>query len=177
VPVCSNCGGSDFVWAENLRTGTIGRGTLSLRSGGELALGTRVCRGCGHADLFVKDPTILRQPHTWRPGEFVPIPPRPTITLPSQPAAPTSPAPGPSPPAPAAPGGTTPPAAGRPAEAAALPAPPPPPESPGAAPEPTPGPAPTADVETEAKRAGGPKRPSRRKGAKAKPPNPAILQE
>ncbi len=77
APVCSNCGASDFVWVSNLKTGTIGRGGLSLRAGGELSLGTRVCRGCGHADLFLKDPTILRQPHTWRPGEFVPIPPRP----------------------------------------------------------------------------------------------------
>jgi hypothetical protein len=117
VPVCSNCGGSDFVWAENVRTGGLGRGGLSLRSGGELALGTRVCRGCGHADLFVKDPTILRQPHTWRPGEFVAIPPRgggpsrpasPTPAAPAPLAPPAAPVPAPAPPMPPAPAAPTP---------------------------------------------------------------------
>jgi hypothetical protein len=73
-PVCSNCGANDFVWANELKTGSIGGGTLSLRSRGELSMGTRICKSCGHADLFLKDPSILRQPHTWRPGEFVPIP-------------------------------------------------------------------------------------------------------
>jgi hypothetical protein len=78
APICSNCGATDFVWANDLKTGTLGGGGLSLRSRGELALGTRICRACGHADLFLKDPAILRMPHTWRPGEFVPITPAPT---------------------------------------------------------------------------------------------------
>ena len=43
APVCSNCGASDFVWANELKTGGIGGGSLSLRSRGELALGTRIC--------------------------------------------------------------------------------------------------------------------------------------
>ena len=74
-PVCSNCGASDFVWANDLKTGgSLSAGTLSLRPKGELSLGTRICKSCGHADLFLKDPSILRTPHTWRPGEFVPIP-------------------------------------------------------------------------------------------------------
>ena len=78
-PVCSNCGASDFVWANDLKTGGgLGGGTLSLRARGELAMGTRICKSCGHADLFLKDPSILRMPHTWKPGEFVPIPAAPS---------------------------------------------------------------------------------------------------
>ncbi|MGA7649366.1 MAG: hypothetical protein WBW40_01480, partial [Thermoplasmata archaeon] len=78
APVCSNCGATDFVWANDLKTGGLGGGSLSLRARGELSLGTRVCRACGHADLFLKDPSILRMPHTWKPGEFTPITPRPS---------------------------------------------------------------------------------------------------
>ncbi|MGC2204658.1 MAG: hypothetical protein WA719_01855 [Thermoplasmata archaeon] len=103
-PVCSNCGAGDFVWANELKTGTIGGGTLSLRSRGELSMGTRICRGCGHADLFLKDPAILRMPHVWRPGEFVPIPSSPGHHSPhgSEPKPPESPA-APTPPPVAAP--------------------------------------------------------------------------
>jgi len=107
APVCSNCGASDFVWANDLKTGGLGGGSLSLRSRGELSLGTRICRACGHADLFLKDPSILRMPHTWKPGEFTPITPRPAahhaaaapyVTAP--PPAPVAPAAPPPPPAP-----------------------------------------------------------------------------
>ncbi len=72
-PTCSNCGAGDFVWANELKTGNLSGGTLSLRSRGEIPLGTRICRTCGHADLFLRDLTILHQPHTWRQGEFIPI--------------------------------------------------------------------------------------------------------
>ncbi len=72
MAVCSNCGGSEFVWADAVRTGFVGRGKLALRSRGELALGTRICRTCGHADLFLRDPTILKEPHRWKEGEFRP---------------------------------------------------------------------------------------------------------
>src|SRR5208283_1638390 len=78
APICSNCGASDFVWANDLKTGGLGGGSLSLRARGELSLGTRICRSCGHADLFLKDPSVLRMPHTWKPGEFTPITPRPS---------------------------------------------------------------------------------------------------
>jgi len=94
APVCSNCGGMDFVWANDLKTGSLGGGSLSLRSRGELSLGTRICRACGHADLFLKDPSILRMPHTWRPGEFTPIVPR---APPAHQPAPPTPAPPPAP--------------------------------------------------------------------------------
>ena len=90
-PSCTNCGGSDFVWVNDLKTGSIGGGSLSIRSRGELSLGTRICRGCGHADLFLKDPSILRMPHTWRPGEFVPIVPRPAAPPPPAPITPAAP--------------------------------------------------------------------------------------
>ncbi|MCI4323416.1 MAG: hypothetical protein L3K03_05275 [Thermoplasmata archaeon] len=132
APVCTNCGSTDFVWAGELKTGgKISPGNLSLRGGGELPLGTRICRACGHADLFLRDVTILKAPHHWRPGEFVPIaapapsraptapppaaaPPRPSVVTaaPSPPAStpyppttippPTAPTP-PSPPSPSAP--------------------------------------------------------------------------
>jgi len=171
VPVCSNCGGNDFVWAENLKTGGLGRGGLSLRSGGELAIGTRVCRGCGHADLFVKDPTVLRQPHTWKPGEFVPILPRPTgpqkppETAPV-PAAPVAVPPHAAPPQPALvkPPPPAPPPTAAPAAAVAT-GTPAPPESPPATAE--------AAGEGDAAR----KRPSRRKGTKAKPSAPPLVHE
>ncbi len=173
MPVCSNCGGSDFVWAENVKTGGFGRTGLSLRSGGELALGTRVCRGCGHADLFVKDPTILRQPHTWRPGEFVPIPPRSgTAPKPSNPASPATPAPpAPAPSAPArspspaipAPAPSPAPAVADPAEAAAAPAA----ETSTL----------TSDGEGGSPADGEAKKPARRRKTKAKAESPAVIHE
>jgi hypothetical protein len=74
APICSNCGGTDFLWASELKTGgRLGGGPLSLRAAGELTLGTRICRTCGHADLFLKDVKILHTPQAWRPHEFVPI--------------------------------------------------------------------------------------------------------
>jgi hypothetical protein len=73
APVCSNCNGTDFVWANELKTGMTGGGALSIRARGDLPLGTRICRSCGHADLFLRDISILHQPHLWRPGEFIPI--------------------------------------------------------------------------------------------------------
>src|SRR5580658_7414844 len=121
APVCSNCGASDFVWANDLKTGSIGGGTLSLRSRGELSIGTRICRSCGHADLFLKDPSILKMPHTWKPGEFVPIPApaahhgEKKTEAPYAPAPSVSPPPPPSPPAP-------------PPSLSPAPPPPPPPE-------------------------------------------------
>ncbi|HTZ61245.1 MAG TPA: hypothetical protein VMC82_01175 [Thermoplasmata archaeon] len=135
-PVCSNCGASDFVWANELKTGSIGGGTLSLRSRGELAMGTRICKACGHADLFLKDPSILRQPHTWRPGEFVPIPSSSAhsghhSTPASAPAAPPVPMPAPSNPAP--------PMTPSPPIVAPPPPPPPPPDPAGAPPADDPG--------------------------------------
>ncbi|HEY1198321.1 MAG TPA: hypothetical protein VGG32_06305, partial [Thermoplasmata archaeon] len=115
APVCSNCGASDFVWANDLKTGGLGGGSLSLRARGELSLGTRICRACGHADLFMKDPSILRMPHTWRPGEFTPITPRPASPPTHHAAHPTpETAPAPS-------------LAGRPVTAPAAPSPTPPP--------------------------------------------------
>jgi len=77
APVCSNCNGTDFVWANELKTGITGA-SLSLRARGEVPLGTRICRTCGHADLFLRDISILHQPHNWRPGEFVPIVAKPS---------------------------------------------------------------------------------------------------
>ncbi|MGC2035478.1 MAG: hypothetical protein WA761_08560, partial [Thermoplasmata archaeon] len=74
APTCSNCGASDFVWANDLRTGMTGSGSLSVRPRGEIGMGARICRACGHADLFLRDIAILHQPQRWRPGEFVPIP-------------------------------------------------------------------------------------------------------
>ena len=99
APTCSNCGASDFVWANDLKTGGIGGGSLSLRSRGELSLGTRICRSCGHADLFLKDPSILRQPHTWKPGEFTPITSKPA-NGPAPHSGPASTAPSATPPPP-----------------------------------------------------------------------------
>lgn len=75
MPVCTNCGSEEFLWTDAVRTGSLTRSSLALRPGGELALGARLCRGCGHADLFVKDVAILRDPQRWSPGEFVVVPP------------------------------------------------------------------------------------------------------
>jgi hypothetical protein len=134
APVCSNCGASDFVWANDLKTGSRGSGGLSLRAKGELDMGTRICRGCGHADLFLKDPSVLRLPHTWRPGEFTPIPSRPPAVAPT-PAAPRPapvPAPTPTPVAPPAP--PTPPPASPAAPPLSDPTPPAEPPAPESAP-------------------------------------------
>lgn len=129
APVCSNCNGTDFVWANELKTGMTGA-SLSLRARGEVPLGTRICRTCGHADLFLRDISILHQPHNWRPGEFVPIVAKSSAPKPSHPAhapevtAPPAPAPAPAP------------------QASPPPAPPPPPPPPPAEPAPaTPPPA------------------------------------
>jgi hypothetical protein len=103
APTCSNCGAGDFVWANELKTGNLSGGTLSLRSRGEIPLGTRICRTCGHADLFLRDLTILHQPHTWRPGEFVPITPKPSAPKPAPTHAHAHPPAAPPPPPPAAP--------------------------------------------------------------------------
>jgi hypothetical protein len=113
-PTCSNCGANEFVWANELKTGMTGGGTLSLRSRGEVPLGTRICRTCGHADLFLRDLSILHQPHTWRPGEFVPItpkaaPPKPAPVTHAHPAPPPSPPPPPPAALPSAPYALTPP--------------------------------------------------------------------
>jgi hypothetical protein len=90
APTCSNCGTNDFVWANELKTGTglAGTGTLSLRTRGEIPLGTRICRTCGHADLFLRDLSILRNPASWRQGEFVPIQSKATAKPASPPPAP-----------------------------------------------------------------------------------------
>lgn len=182
APVCSNCGGSDFVWANDLKTGGLGGGSLSLRSRGELSLGTRICRACGHADLFLKDPSILRMPHTWRPGEFTPITPRPAAPThhpgavapshhaappPPPPALPAAPAPESAPPPPPPPPVETPPPA---------PPAPPPPEAPASPPVIETAP-PIVAEETPAAPEPG-KKPARRKGSRAKggkdPPDPAA---
>ncbi|MHB8351766.1 MAG: hypothetical protein ACYDFT_03615 [Thermoplasmata archaeon] len=74
APICINCSGTEFVWAGELKTGgRFASGPLALRAGGELPLGTRICRSCGHAELFLRDVTVLQSPHHWRPGEFIPI--------------------------------------------------------------------------------------------------------
>lgn len=108
APTCTNCNGTDFVWANELKTGSVGGGTLSLRTRGEVPLGTRICRACGHAELFLRDVSILHQPHMWRPGEFIPIASKPkpaapaphvTHAPPAEPV-PVSPPPPPPPPAP-----------------------------------------------------------------------------
>jgi hypothetical protein len=95
VSNCPNCGSSDFVWAGRVRSGLTGAGRLSLRGRGEAEFGTRICRACGHADLFVRDLDLLRSPHRWRPGEFGPVPNEftPRRAPPSTPAASPSPPP------------------------------------------------------------------------------------
>ncbi len=160
APVCSNCGGGEFVWVNDLRTGSIGRGSLSIRSGGELSLGTRICRGCGHADLFLKDPSILRMPHQWRPGEFVPIPGRPSSPPPPSPSptSPSTPAPVPPPPEPV-------PAPAPPPVAEAPPAPPDAPPTESGSTVATEEPTPPAETPAPAKK------PARRRAAKAKAPD------
>jgi hypothetical protein len=105
APVCSNCNGTDFVWANELKTGMTGA-SLSLRARGEVPIGTRICRTCGHADLFLRDISILHQPHNWRPGEFVPIVAKPAAPKPphsSHTATAPLPPPPPAPPAPPSP--------------------------------------------------------------------------
>ncbi len=173
MPVCSNCGAEEFVWVDSLRTGTIGIGTLSIRSGGALSLGTRICRACGHADLFLKDPAILRQPHTWREGEFVPIPSR--SSPPARGSAPPSPPP--SPPTPAfAPVASAAPSA---------PAPPPAPPEPGpaltsppAAAAPPPSEAPAEEPLEERATASPARRPTRRRSSsKAKSDTPPLTHD
>ncbi|HZY70018.1 MAG TPA: hypothetical protein VFF67_03450 [Thermoplasmata archaeon] len=134
APTCSNCGASDFVWANELKTGLTGGGTLSLRPRGEIPLGTRICRACGHADLFLRELGVLHQPHLWRPGEFIPIAPKGSATGPSHhsshaPAKPAAPAPIAPPPLPPAPPIAPP---------VPIAAPPPPPPPPPPAPEPAP---------------------------------------
>ncbi len=71
APTCTNCSGTEFVWANEVKTGTAGG--LSLRPKGEVPIGTRICKNCGHADLFLHDLELLKKPHLWKPGEFYPI--------------------------------------------------------------------------------------------------------
>jgi len=192
APVCSNCGASDFVWANDLKTGGLGGGSLSLRSRGELSLGTRVCRSCGHADLFLKDPSVLRMPHTWRPGEFTPIPshPAPAHALsppvaPSPAANPTSPsgpshpaAPSPHSPAHATPTPPAPPSSPSPPIAPAAPPSPPapvaPPPAPMAPPAPSGAPSGPPTAAPDAPAAEGPKKPARRRTSKKKGDDPSA---
>jgi hypothetical protein len=139
APVCSNCNGTDFVWANELKTGMTGGGSLSIRARGDLPLGTRICRSCGHADLFLRDISILHQPHLWRPGEFIPIvaksSAKPATHHAAEPNPVAAPAPIAAPPPPPEPISHTP--------APPPPPPPPPPEpAPSPPPEPTPEPAP-----------------------------------
>lgn len=74
MPACTNCGGEEFVWADSVGTGTFARSPLSLRRRGELGFRSRVCVGCGRAELFVKDVGVLKDPARWAPGEFQSIP-------------------------------------------------------------------------------------------------------
>lgn len=117
APICSNCNGTDFVWANELKTGMTGGGALSIRARGDLPLGTRICRSCGHADLFLRDISILHQPHLWRPGEFIPIVAKSSAKPVTHHAPEATPAPAPV-------------AAAPPPEAPAPPPPPPPPPAP-----------------------------------------------
>lgn len=185
APVCNNCGASDFVWANDLKTGGIGGGSLSLRSRGELSLGTRICRACGHADLFMKDPSILRMPHTWKPGEFTPIASKPgPAHHAAAPAATPTPAPAAS--HAAAPASTsTPPEpptgkpaphpdrpiaehpAAAPAPPAPSPPPPPPPQAPPSPPMAAPPPPPPPPANEAASSDSG-KKSTRRRGSKSK---------
>jgi hypothetical protein len=89
APTCSNCASTEFVWANEVKTGTAGG--LSLRPKGEAPIGTRICKNCGHADLFLHDLELLKKPHLWKPGEFYPIT--------SKPATPAESGPGSNPPA------------------------------------------------------------------------------
>lgn len=140
APVCSNCGGVEFVWASEVKTGSTGGG-LSLRPKGEVPIGTRICKSCGHADLFLHDLDLLRKPHLWMPGEFYPISGQ--KPAPSAPAtAPAAPAPPPAPPAPSSPPAPMPPPSLAPAPPPMMPAAPPP--SPAPPETAAPGPAPPA---------------------------------
>lgn len=134
APTCTNCGGNDFVWANELKTGTSVTGAtsnLSLRSRGEIPLGTRICRACGKAELFLRDLTILHRPHLWKQGEFVPIQTKAAAKEPEHHGHAAPPPAAPAPPA----------SSPMPADPPVLPAPPPPP-----APEPEPS-APAAPAE------------------------------
>jgi outer membrane biosynthesis protein TonB len=184
APVCTNCGHTEFVWAGELKTGgRLGSGPLALRAGGEYPLGTRICRECGHADLFLRDVAILKQPHNWKPGEFVPISsPAPAHRGAAPAVVPAAPAPTPSYPplAPPPPEPITPPPMREPdpmplpvpeVEPPAPPAPidlapPPEPEEPGASESPA-----AAEPETppETKRATPRRRSSRPKKASGGP--------
>jgi len=161
-----NCGATDFVWVNDIKTGSIGGGTLSLRARGELALGTRICRSCGHADLFLKDPAILQMPHTWKPGEFVPIPSRPSTPAPPHSSTSPSAARPPAPPSPPSTHTMPPPPAPTPPPPPVTVAPPPP------APPPPPSPTgPSAEAASGTVQEGGApasKRPSRRRNPKTK---------
>jgi hypothetical protein len=180
TPMCTNCGASDFVWANDLKTGGLGGGSLSLRSRGELSLGTRICRACGHADLFLKDPAILKMPHTWKPGEFTPITPRPAAPPPhhashSETIPPAEPVPSlvpptlPEPPFASAPPAPPPPARYSPAPSEEPPAP----SSPPAVPEsPPPMAAPPPPPPEEGGRKQGRRRGSRTKSSDETPPPP-----
>ena len=161
APVCSNCNSTDFVWANELKTGMTGGGSLSIRARGDLPLGTRICRTCGHADLFLRDISILHQPHLWRPGEFIPIVAK-TATKPPTHSTPATPAPvaAPAPPAAAAPPPPPPPAPEPAPAVIETPAPAPPPST--AAPsEPTE--APVADAEPAEK-----PKPARKRAARSR---------
>jgi Domain of unknown function (DUF4352) len=70
-PTCDNCGRGDFLWANEVRSGS---GALSLRPSGEISLGARICRFCGRAELFLHNTAILHRPQEWQANEFVPIP-------------------------------------------------------------------------------------------------------
>ncbi|HUJ78230.1 MAG TPA: hypothetical protein VLX64_04395 [Thermoplasmata archaeon] len=134
APTCTNCNGTDFVWVNELKTGGVtGTGSLSLRPRGEIPLGTRICKTCGHAELFLRDVSILHSPHLWRPSEFIPIPgrPKPPATLVHHAHAAE---PAPSAPAPMEP---------------MAPPPPPPPPPPEPVPEPPVEPAPVAEPAAE----------------------------
>jgi hypothetical protein len=175
APVCSNCSGTDFVWANELKTGMTGGGSLSIRARGDLPLGTRICRTCGHADLFLRDISILHQPHLWRPGEFIPIVAKTATKPPAHQTADATSTPMATPPLAPAPAPTAAPA---PTPAPAVVAPPPPPPPPPPEPEPAPAeaapdaPAPPAAAEpaeapAEEAPAGKPK-PARRRAPKSK---------
>jgi hypothetical protein len=148
APTCSNCGASDFVWANELKTGLTGGGTLSLRPRGEIPVGTRICRACGHADLFLRELGILHQPNLWRPGEFIPIAPKPAPAadhhVAHHAAKPPAVEPTPTPHAPHPPREVTPPPPPPPPPPEPMPAPvvelppPPPKESPASMPDPEP---------------------------------------
>jgi hypothetical protein len=180
-PVCSNCGASDFVWANELKTGSIGGGSLSLRARGELPMGTRICRSCGHADLFLKDPSILRMPHTWKPGEFVPIAPRaaPATASAATPATSAAPAPvaRPNPPPAPAPMASSPPTpAAAPPPAAPAPVMAPPPPTPPPSPEPAAMDPPAGGSTSVASDQSAGKKSGRRKGRARAPDEAAPAQ-